>query len=147
MELKAALRRVGATVAQDKVEAESATIYLRVNPDQGEAWVDAVSRFLFAVEPKQYTADVSKYFFVAKGEVKYLWRIVLRGKVEVAIQALANSAMESAMARAPEITSMPLVGRVEYQHNPAAGKLKGVHSYGAAEQVVGAALGGNPGVA
>lgn len=127
MKLNQALKRVGASIAQEKINDKSATIYLRVDPDQGEKWVETVTEFLIGAEGKAFTADVSKYFFAQHGGVKYLWRIVIEGAVDAALGLLGAAAMQVSVAHAPEIKSMPLIGRVEYPFDPARGKIKGAH--------------------
>ena len=127
MKLNQALKRVGAVIAQEKIAEKNATVYLRVDPDQGDRWVDTVTEFLLGAHGKAFTADVSKYFFAAAGGVKYLWRIVIEGDVAEALGLLGAAAMHVSVQHAPEITSFPLVGRIEYTLDPLRGKLKGAH--------------------
>jgi hypothetical protein len=136
------LKRVGATIVKEKLGDAEATYYLRVDPDQGAKWVDAVSAFLTGSSGKPYSADISKYFYASQGSVRYLWRIVLSGDVNSALTLFGACAVQAAMAHAPEITSIPLVGRIRYPYDPARGKIKGAHEVDTAMGVIGAAAAG-----
>lgn len=142
MQLSAVLKKVGATVVKEKVADREATLYLRVDPEQGAKWVDAVTTFLLGCETKPFKADVSKYFYAERGAVKYLWRMVVTGEVQEALQFFGAAAMESQIRHAPEITSMPLVGRKVYPFDPARGMLKGSHDIEEAAGLVSMAVGG-----
>jgi hypothetical protein len=136
VQLAASLKRVGAVIVKEKATDTEGTYYLRVDPEQGAKWVDTVSGFLLGQQGKRFTVDISKYFYVAQGEVKYLWRIVLQGDVATGLVLLGASAITAAVAHAPEITSIPLVGRATYEFNPAKGKLKGSHEVDTASSLV-----------
>lgn len=142
MQLAAALKRVGAVIVKEKVAEAEATYYLRVDPDQGHKWVDAITGFLVGASNKPFKADVSKYFYASQGSVKYLWRLVISGEVTEALTLLGASALTAAMAHAPEITSIPLVGRATYEYNPAKGKIKGAHDMDEAQGMLGMAVTG-----
>lgn len=145
MKLNQALTRVGATIAQEKIQEKAATVYLRVDPDQGDKWTDTVTEFLVGSRGKSFKIDVSKYFFEQHGGVKYLWRIVVDGDVTAALSLLGACAMQVSMQHAPEVKSMPLIGRIEYPFDPARGKLKGAHDVDASTALVSAAIGGGGG--
>ncbi len=142
MQLSGALKKVGAVVVKEKLAEGEATFYLRVDPEAGAKWVDAISEFLLGAEGKSFRVDVSKYFYADRGEVKYLWRIVISGDTQLALQAFGAAALEARVRRAPEVTSMPLVGRVKYPFDPAKGKLKGSHEMEEALGLVSIAVGG-----
>lgn len=145
MQLGVALKRVGATIVKEKLGATEATYYLRVDPDQGAKWVDTVTAFLVGSAGKPHTADISKYFYASQGSVKYLWRVVLAGDagdVSSALTLFGACAVQAAMAHAPEITSIPLVGRARYPYDPARGKIKGAHEVDTALGLVGMAAAG-----
>jgi hypothetical protein len=141
VQLSQALKRVGAEVVKESVGDKDATFYLRVDPDQGQKWVECVTAFLLGLT-KAYTVDLSKYFYASGGEVKYLWRCVIRGDVTQAQSEWAQCAMQAHMNNVPEITSFPLVGRVQYAYDPLRGKLKGVHDVDQAAGLVSMAIGG-----
>lgn len=132
MELRAALKRVGATIVKEKIpeleEEEpngSATLFLRVDLDLGERWAELVQELLLSSIGKKFAFDVSKYFYASQGSVRYLWRVVVTGNVKRALEHWAQVAIQVVAARNPEITSMPLIGRANYEFDPLRGKLKG----------------------
>lgn len=146
MELRTALKRVGAIIVKEKIAETEATLYLRVDPAQGEVWVAAITEFLLGVDGKTYKVDLSKYFYVSEGAIRYLWRVVLTGAVEAALGRFGAAAMQAVMARTPEMTSFPLVGRIQYPCDPARGLLKGGHDLETTPGLLSAALGsGIPG--
>lgn len=147
MQLGDALKRVGATIAKEKIEEAVATLYIRVDLDQGERWVEAMTEFMLVAASKEIQLDVSKYFYVASGSVRYLWRIVITGAVNTALSLFGSCALAVAMAHTPEINSFPLVGRVKYEFNPAKGKIKGGHEHDQALGIINMAVGGVTGVA
>src|SRR3954462_7399128 len=125
MELPMALSRVGATIAKEAIADNDLTVYLRVDPKQGARWVDTVTAFLIGTHQKPYKVDLSKKFFLEKGDVKYLWRVHVKGDdARAALILLAQCALETSIAHAPQLDSFPLVGRVEYPFDPLRGKLK-----------------------
>lgn len=154
MELHAALARVGVRIVKaagttsegDAVVAPIYTLYLRVDEQQGHKWVETITGLLHSAKSnaKKFTVDVSKYFYVQGEDVRYLWRVVLTGDTEFGQGVLASAAMQAAMAFAKEVTSIPLVGRRQYEFNPAKGKFMGGYDYETGQVVVAQALGGAP---
>ncbi len=142
MELAPALARIGVEVAQQKAGREEVTIYLRVDNAQAEKWIDFVTTFLRGAHGKKYKVDLSKYFYLSQGDVRYLWRVFIRGATFAdGIDLLRQCAVETSLAHAPQLDSFPLVGRIKYPFDPARGKLKGGHDLGEAELALGQALG------
>ena len=145
MQLGAALKRVGGEIVKEKVEGTSATYQLRVDLEQGQKWIDTVSAFLTGAVGKAYKVDVSKAFYVDAGQVRYLWRIVIQGDTAAALTLLGACALQAAMANAPEVESIPLVGRGRYEYDPARGKIKGGHELEQSATIVSMAIGAVPG--
>ncbi len=153
MELVAALKRVGGTVVKQNVQMPSAerargagTFYVRVDPEAGDKWVDFVTNVLVGAKNKEYTVDISKYFYAENDQVKYLWRIVLTGNVAQGLAMAAASAIASSAQHAEEITSFPLVGRATYEFDPLRGKIKGGHDYDVGVNILGLAMAGSQGM-
>jgi hypothetical protein len=146
MQLAVVLKRIGAEVVKESIKDTDATLYLRVDPDQGEKWVEVVTAFLMGSQDKPYTVDVSKYFFVSKGAIRYLWRVVLTGEVTTALMLFGSCALEIAQSRVVQFDSFPLVGRATYPFNPAKGQLKGGHDLQQSPGILSMAIAGVPGV-
>jgi hypothetical protein len=146
VQLKAALKRIGAEIVKESVKETEGTIFLRVDPDQGAKWIDAVTSFLLGAEGKPFTPDISKYFFANGGSIRYLWRMHLTGDVSMAMTFFGSCAIEAAHAHAPEINSFPLVGRATYTFDPAKGKIKGGHDLQSSSGILNMAIGGVGGV-
>jgi hypothetical protein len=147
MQLSAALKRVGGEIRKESITEKQATLYLRIDPEQGEKWVEAITSFLLQSESKPFTSDVSKYFFVSQGEIRYLWRVFVEGDVTMALQLFGSCVFEAAQRLVPQYDSFPLIGRTHYEFNPAKGKLKGAHDIEASSAIVSQAIaGGAPSV-
>lgn len=143
MDLEPALKRIGASIVKKHIAETELTIYMRVDPKQGAKWVDLVTAFLLGARERTYRVDLSKYFYVDQGNVKYLWRLRVTGEASPgALVLLAQCALETSMAYAPRIDSFPLVGRVEYPYNPAKGLIKGAHDIDEANVIVSTAITG-----
>lgn len=143
MQLKAVLKRVGGEIVKEKITDTEVNLYLRIDPEQGGKWVDAITEFLLSAENKKFTADISKYFYAAGGGVRYLWRVVLRGEANEGLELFGRAILTASIPHTQELTSYPLVGRVEYTRDIASGKLKGPHDANQAQQIVAmAAFGG-----
>lgn len=148
MELGAALKRVGATIVKEKIldgvtgGVGVATFYLRVDPDQGDKWVEVISALLISGAERAFTLDVSKYFYVAQGAVKYLWRIIITGDTSAGMLLFGSCALTVSVEHAPEITSFPLVGRAKYPFDPAKGKIKGSYEADSAVGIINLAVAG-----
>lgn len=135
MELGAALKRVGAQIVKQKIAdpteeqpVGSATHFLRIHPDHGDRWSELVQELILSsLGKKKFGFDVSKYFYASHGKVCYLWRVVTTGDVVAALDHWSQVALQVAASRSPEITSIPLIGRANYEFDPARGKLKGGH--------------------
>lgn len=137
MKLEDALMRIGASVVKSQIAAEKATLFLRVSEERGALWVQALTAFLLGAQQKKtWAPDVSKYFFVSNGSIRYFWRIVITGPTEEALESFSRAALEAAMSNARELSSFPLVGRAEYTFDPARGLLKGAHELDKAAQYV-----------
>lgn len=136
MNLEHALKKIGVTVVKAKGSGTSATHYLRVSIDKGALWSTLISEFLLNAVDKEYQLDISKYFYVNQGEVLYLWRVVITGDVETARVHWARIAIQVVMANTPEVTQIPLVGRISYPFDPLRGKLKGSHDVDEAAALV-----------
>jgi hypothetical protein len=148
MEYEPALKRIGVVVTKQKLAAESLTLYLRVDPQKGEHWVDTVTAFLLGAHGKPYRVDLSKYFYADKATVKYLWRLIVTGEnAQAALVLLAQCALETSVARTKQLDSFPLVGRIEYPFDPARGKIKGAHDQQYGDHIVSQAAGNLGGVA
>lgn len=141
MQLGEALKRVGAQVVKEKVEDKRATLFVRVDIEQGAKWVDAVTNLLLSAQGKAFTIDVSKYFYASGGQVKYLWRVVIDGDVADGLALWAACSMQAHMNHVPEITSFPLIGRIKYPFDPAKGLLKGGHEMDQAPTILNTAIG------
>lgn len=129
MKLSAELGRVGATLVKEKITETKATLFIRVAEERGQVWIEALSSLLLSsADKKEWSLDVSKYFYVSNGAVRYLWRIVIDGETSSCLEHFSRLAFEAAMANRKELDSFPLVGRARYEIDPALGKLKGGHS-------------------
>lgn len=147
VQLAAALKRVGAQIVKEKATEATATLLLRVDPEQGEKWVAVITSFLLGISEKSCTADISKYFYVQQGAIRYLWRIVLTGDASGAISFLSSCALEISMTQVKELSSFPLVGRVRYPFDLTHGKLKGGYELEQAQAIVAQATLGVGGIA
>jgi|GEM_PF-4248729 len=140
MKLDQALLKVGATIV--KVEQGETRVVLLMRIDQAKAryWTETVTEFLLAAseKPQGWSADASKYFFAvpASGVVKFLWRVILLGDVRAAAEALGR-ASQRVVQGTVEVMSQPLVGRKEYEFDPARGKFKGPQPLDSAGSLIG----------
>lgn len=144
MELVPALQRVGAVIIkQTPLTGSSITLYFRVDPKCGDKWVETITSFLLGGVGKPYKIDLSKYFYVDKGDVRYQWRLWVSGEeAPAALSLLAQCALEASAAHTLQFDSFPLVGRVEYPFDPLRGKIKGAHDRNASEGIIAMAAGG-----
>ena len=121
MQLAAALKRVGATIAQEKITDAAATLYLRVDPDQGQKWVETVTEFLMGTSGKSFTADISKYSSGAGRSSTSECGADWRGRHSA--DALGACAIQVSVVHGRSDLD-PFVGRAQYAYDPARGKLK-----------------------
>lgn len=137
MRLDQAFNRCNVEVVTQKVDTTgAATLMLRVNDPS--TWADVVKEFLLAQDAlveKKWSADVSRVYFVdqTSHNVRYLWRVILRGAAKDAAEALGQAIIR-VLSQGVEVTSQPLVGRLE----TAPGSTKGAHSVGVAPGIVAA---------
>ncbi len=141
MRLDAALDKIGVKIIkQHSPSKASVTLMLRVPASAQKQWAEAVQEFLLSAEkqPKgaaPWALDVSRVYFLDKGSqvVRYLWRVVITGNAPLGVETLGMSLIRTA-SQGIEVTSMPLIGRIE----PQAGSTKGAHSTGVAGKVIAA---------
>lgn len=137
MKLDQALARIGVTIVKAEQKPAQAVLLLRIDQKKQALWNETLTEFLLASEERNgngqkkvaWTADVSKYFYAVPdaGVVRFLWRVILGGNPRAAAEALGRAAMR-AVAAGVEVTSQPLVGRKEFVHDPASGKIAGAYS-------------------
>lgn len=136
MRLDQALNRCNVEIVTQKSDASGSTLMLRVRDTS--TWSDIVKEFLLAQDAlveKKWSADVSRVYFVDQQSrtVRYLWRIILRGAAKDAAEVLGHAVIRI-LSQGVEVTSQPLVGRLE----TAPGSTKGAHSVGVAPGIVAA---------
>lgn len=90
MAFKELLKKIGVTVVQERITKDAATLYLRVAPEAVDSWESVLLGFLLGLEERGFAADVSKYFFVVAGGVRYLWRIAVPSYYEGVSALLAE---------------------------------------------------------
>jgi hypothetical protein len=148
MRVDQALARIGVTVVKlDKAE-KRVTLFLRVSTekDHVQMWTSLVNDFLdvaSAPGERGWTVDLSKSFFFDRDAktTRYLWRLIFRGDTNRALDTLQQAAIR-ALASAKEVVSMPLIGRVQYEHDPSRGKIKGAYGVGEGELMIARAAAG-----
>lgn len=151
--MKAALKRIGGEiVSEDKLSNGSVRVLLRIGKSKQhqEYWADAVERVLLhLVDPPPSTkkmnwgVDISRYYYASKAEqkVKYLWRLVFTGDLDVGKNFVRSAIIES-VSESSEVKSFPL-SYVPSGGDPADGR-RGVYplSYGDGMGPVAAAIAG-----
>lgn len=140
MDAQQALNRIGAHVKDSRQNEKGTSLTLYIRLDQSDSrsakrWRTFLSKFLtYASRAKSWKVDVSKYFFSKGDDVVFLWRLIISGKVDTALQKVSSSALE-ALREGVQVTSMPL-----RQTQPAvdisSGKTKGAHPVGSGESIV-----------
>lgn len=136
MSLEKALDSVGATCVKVEDKGKQRVLHLRIHADSTEMWAAMIGRYLPAIaESPSCIVDLSKYFYAENGSVKFLWRLVLAGDMKEAAEIFVKQA-RSLTQPVVELDSQPLVGRISYEHNPAAGKIKGAYAGGSGEALV-----------
>jgi hypothetical protein len=139
-QIQVALNRIGAEVVRVE-KGDTRRVYsIRVKnePVLAARWKSIVEAFLLGTaevqtrnEKGRWQADISKWFFPLQGSVRYLWRIMIMAEDAEGIERGENmfSMMAlDALREGVEVTSMPLVGRKNYEFDPRTGKTKGAHS-------------------
>lgn len=141
MEADKALRKVGVHIKDSRTNEKktSLTLYLRLDPNDLEApkrWRKLLTRFLgYSKRAKAWQVDASKYFFPRNNDVVFLWRLIITGKVDTALQKLSASALES-LREGVQLTSMPIRRGKQASLDPSSGKTKGAHPFGSGSAVV-----------
>jgi len=147
MRLDQALAKIGVQVIEANPQAGQLTIHLRVLRDhQGlnaSRWNKAASKLVTLAESSgrksgSWDGEVAKVLSANAGVVTYTWRVVLTGNVKTAQRIFGEAALE-ALRTGVEVTSAPLIGQVQYEYDPAKGKLKGGHPVGSAGDSAGPA--------
>jgi len=148
MRLDQALNKIGITVIKASKESDGLTLHLRLSLEEqvSTRWRTLMQEFLpIAEDAEQWSADVSKHLRTIGGQIKYNWRITLRGNVRVAQRILTEQVLNSLKAGV-DITSFPLVGQKRYEVDAAKGKLMGGHDPRIANSLVSQGLmSGTPG--
>lgn len=145
MRLDQALQKIGVEVVKADTEAGKLTILMRVHRSRDglhqKRWAYAASKLVKVANKSsaagQWGADVSKVLVESHGAVVYFWRVIFFGNLKTGQRVFGEAVLE-ALRQGVEIKSMPLVGQVRYEHDPATGKLKGGHNLGTGESIVGA---------
>jgi hypothetical protein len=132
MSVEKALSSIGATCVRTEDRGKQRILHVRIDPNAPELWAQVVRNFLISASGvERCRVDLSKNFFVDDDNVKFLWRIVLAGDISACEILLEESILTAVEPKAPpmkgELMSQPLVGRVEYELDPARGKIKGAH--------------------
>jgi hypothetical protein len=144
VKLDVVLKRLGATLVSADTKGQQTTLLIRASRDRRDAarWKVVIEEVLLAsteTRNKGWSADVSKVFFAQDGAVKYLWRIIVKGELRKGLEAFGNAAIRS-LSTGSEVTSIGLVGRKQYEFDPAAGKMKGAHDPKAARRAISVGL-------
>ncbi len=131
MRLDKVLERIGAQIVKADKDGSKVILFIRVGKGELNTarWKKSVEELLLACsEQKEPTwhVDVSKAFFTQGGVVKYLWRFIFSGDARHGTEDFGRSVMRS-LSVGGEVMSMPLVGQVQYEFDPAKGKMKGGH--------------------
>ena len=107
-QLAPSLRHLGAMVVE--VRERSATnvqILLRVGPERAAHWPEFIAELLST--ESDVALDVSKVFFKDAGAVRYLWRVVISGDLEVGLRDIAAAA-SSVVGRHSQVDEVQLLG-------------------------------------
>ncbi len=107
-QLAPSLRHLGAAVVEVRKRSETNTqVLLRVGPDRAAHWPEFIAELLST--DTEVALDVSKVFFKDAGTVKYLWRIVIAGDLEVGLRDIAAAA-NSVVGRHSQVDEVQLLG-------------------------------------
>lgn len=136
MSFEKALASIGATCVKSEELGKQRVLHLRIAADATDTWAAMIGRYLPEIAEKpNCIVDLSKHFFSDNGTVRFLWRLVLAGDIKACVEVFIEQARGLVQPRV-ELDSQPLVGRVTYEHNPAAGKIKGAYKGGSGEALV-----------
>jgi len=132
MRLDQALTKIGVQVlkVEEVPQANQLIILLRVKPDalSRQRWNQTATKLVLCAEKGKrsgiWGAEIAKVLYAQGGSVRFVWRAILHGELNTAQRLFGEAALE-ALRTGVEVTSAPLVGQVEYPHDPAKGKLKG----------------------
>jgi hypothetical protein len=133
MRLDQILKNIGAEIVKQETSDGRTTLFVRAGKERlaAERWKAVIEELLLSCSGQKtpsWSVDLSKAFFVTEAKaVRFLWRIIFTGNVKRGLESFGTSVMRS-MSQGVEVTSMPLVGRVQYEFDPALGKMKGGHS-------------------
>lgn len=137
MKLEKALKQIGATIVKVEKSETRVVLFLRIDQSRAGLWTQTVNDFLLSSSRvNAWNTDVSKYFFVDGGVVKFLWRVVLGGDPYLAAAALSAATQEIGSVTSGEVTAQPLVGRKTYPFDPSSGLIKGAQDSKAATQII-----------
>lgn len=146
MELSKSFKSLGIEVVKADNASDRLTMFLRVpmEPPNAQRWRITLQKILATAKPGVWSVDISKSFFLSEQKtVKYLWRFIVTGDHAAAAEAISSAIRGSLSAPVEgEITSFPLIGRIDYKPNPAAGKTKGVYDPRTASSIVSTAARG-----
>lgn len=141
MKIEAALAKVGVEIISEEPLGEGTVRYMLragTSPEHVAAWRNAITEYLIhadTVSDNAWTADVSRAYFVVGGaKVKYAWRIIISGDVDLGSASLAGAITRSLMG-GKELDSFPIVSKA-VDGNAAEGRLRGAHPHGTGEAVV-----------
>lgn len=111
MNYRTVLRRIHAELVEEKAAEKSTTLFIRVKESGNDLWRDTFVALLLGAQDKKelFTVDASKWFYVDRGSVKYLWRVVVRGTdVSAGLTFFGHCVLGVANANAKELNSFPL---------------------------------------
>lgn len=146
MRLDQILLRIGAEIVKTDNTPTKVVLFVRSGREQRQLqqWRKMIEEYLGAAtnQPK-WQLDISRsYYITAAKAVKYLWRIIITGDVRSGAEAFGQAVTRSVAVGVSQVTSMPLIGNVQYPYDPANGKMKGGHDLGRAAQARTAGLSG-----
>ncbi len=118
------LARAGMNVVRESAAKEMHTLFVRIT--NTALWQKMVQRLLLAAaDTSEWSVDLSKSYYLDKGEVKFLWRLVFRKDHVTGVDMLNHLAIE--VIPKVELDSFPLVGRVQHWNSPSG--TKGAHPF------------------
>lgn len=133
MRLDQVLARIGVEIVKSEPTKTKVVLFLRAGrkPQHIAQWKRTIEEYLSAEaeqREKSWSCDISRSYYLAQAKaVKYLWRVIITGDVRTGAESFGQAALRSLSAGGAEVMSMPLVGQVNYEFNPAEGKMKGGH--------------------
>jgi hypothetical protein len=146
MKLDQIFAKAGFVILEAAKQNENLVVMIRVPtqnpivPLRWKAWMDGV---LGAAEKaKAWGVDVSKVFYSERGQMKYRWRIIMRGDIKKAQHMCVQAAVNS-LRTGVEVNEVELIGQENLTPDPRNGKFRGVYRRGeqdVASQVVASAF-------